>query len=77
MKIALLIVLVGIGLGSCSEPEKSNVEYNKGRQRAEMEGCHCNTALPRKDGAEDTGSGRSWTDGYVEACILFRRERGC
>jgi hypothetical protein len=77
MKTDALVLLVAIGLTSCSEPEVSNVEYNKGRQRAEMEGCHCNFALPRSDDEKIARQGKGWADGYVEACIGFRQEQDC
>ncbi|MGH8548620.1 MAG: hypothetical protein ACRERU_08485 [Methylococcales bacterium] len=77
MKIDALVVLVAIGLTSCSEPEVSNVEYNRGWQRAEVEGCHCNPALPASDAAEIDRQSKGWAEGYVEACIRFRQERSC
>lgn len=77
MKIDALVFLVAIGLTSCSEPEVSNLEYDKGRQRAEVEGCHCNTALPASDDVEIARQGKGWAEGYVEACIRFRQERRC
>jgi hypothetical protein len=77
MKINALVLLVAIGLPSCSKPEVSNVEYYKGRKRAEIEGCHCNFALPASDKAEIARRGKGWADGYIEACVRFRQERGC
>ncbi|MGR9108589.1 MAG: hypothetical protein ACU843_16850 [Gammaproteobacteria bacterium] len=78
MKKAALFFPVVIASASCSEPPVSNVEYNKGRERAEMEGCHCNAYLPRTlNKKEEVGQRKGWTDGYVEACIRFREEQGC
>ena len=77
MKIVASCLFVLVELIACSEPEVSNVEYNRGRQRAEIEGCHCNNALPRTRNPENAGPLKGWTDGYIEACTRFRRERNC
>lgn len=77
MKIIALVFLTAIGLISCSEPEISGLEYNKGRVRAEMEGCHCNSALPASSDSAPAPQGKDWAEGYVEACIRFRQERDC
>ncbi|MCI0734534.1 MAG: hypothetical protein L0Y38_12075 [Methylococcaceae bacterium] len=82
MKPDALVFVAALVLTSCSEPEESKIEYNKieynkGRQRAEVEGCHCNTALSKTVEAETNPQGKGWADGYVEACIRFRQERRC
>jgi hypothetical protein len=77
MKSDALVFLLAIGLTSCSEPEISNLEFNKGRHRAEVEGCHCNTGLATRNEKEIARHGKGWPEGYVEACIRFKKERRC
>lgn len=79
MKIRILLVVMLFGLSCCSEPEEvSNEEYNQGRQRAEMEGCHCNADLPRPSTApDDPKIGLSWADGYINACVRYKNDSGC
>ena len=77
MKIQAFILVIVAGLVSCSEPNISYTQYNQGRVRAEMEGCHCNAALSRGDDSDKDQPGLSWADGYVDACIAFRKDLNC
>ena len=65
------------GLTSCSESERPEIEYIEGQQRAQMEGCHCNPTRARFENADSEEQQKSWTGGYIEGCIRFRRERRC
>ena len=64
------------GLTSCSESKRPEIEYIQGQQRAQMEGCHCNPTRARPENL-DSDEQQSWTDGYIEGCIRFRREGRC
>ena len=64
-------------LTSCSESERPEIEYIQGQQRAQMEGCHCNPIRTRLENADSDEQQKSWTGGYIEGCIRFRREGRC
>jgi len=77
MRIQVFFLVIAASLLSCTESNVSYTQYNQGRVRAEMEGCHCNSALSRGDGSDKDQPDRSWANGYIDACIAFRKDLKC
>ena len=78
MKLSVLVLLIiSLVSGTCSESGVSRDKYNSGWARAQLDGCGCNPNFSQFDNSKEAQAGLGWADGYVDGCVSVRHEKNC